>query len=99
MQIHNGFGSGGGTWGDFKTDGDGDGRVDVYDPEDAIGTAARYLRASGAPADWRRAVFADNHSATYVDDVLRQAEAYRLAATAPSGSGIPVAGDGDWLGD
>jgi hypothetical protein len=99
MQIHNGFGSGDGTWGRFKTDGDGDGRLDVYDPEDAIATAARYLRASGAPADWRQAVFAYNHSASYVDQVMRQAATYRLTATAPIAKGISVAGDSAWLAD
>jgi hypothetical protein len=99
MQIHNGFGSGGGTWGRFKTDGDEDGRLDVYDPEDAIATAARYLRASGAPADWRRAVFAYNHSTAYVEVVLRQAQTYRLAAAAPAAQGIPLDGGDAWLAD
>jgi hypothetical protein len=94
MQIHNGFGSGGGTWGRFKIDGDGDGRTDIHDPDDAIATAARYVRASGAPVDWRRAVFAYNHADWYVARVLRQAAEYRGAAqrvAAPS----PVVGD--WL--
>jgi hypothetical protein len=62
MQIHNGFGTGAGTWGEFKVDGDADGRMDIYDPDDAIATAAAYLRASGAPGDWRVAVFSYNHS-------------------------------------
>jgi hypothetical protein len=77
MQIHNGFGSGGGTWGAFKVDGDGDGRVDIYDPDDAVATGASYLRASGAPGDWRVAIFAYNHADWYVDRVVRQAAAYR----------------------
>src|SRR5262249_16916623 len=62
MQIHNGFGTGGGTWGAYKVDGDGDDRANIYDPADAAATAAHYLRASGAPADWRRALFAYNHA-------------------------------------
>ena len=86
-----------GTWGAFKTDGDGDGRLDIYDPDDAVATAARYLRASGAPDDWRRALFAYNHSDRYVDDVLAQAAAYRSAAATPLPQPGPVAGDGDWL--
>ncbi len=97
MQIHNGFGTGGGTWAAYKTDGDGDGRLDVYDPEDAIATAARYLRASGAPSDWREAVFAYNHSSAYVDDVFRQAEAYRAVAVRAPANPQPVAGGTGWL--
>jgi hypothetical protein len=77
MQIHNGYGSGGGTWGRFRVDGDGDGRTNVYDPEDAIATAAAYLRASGAPGDWRAAIFAYNHSDAYVSQVMARAAAYR----------------------
>jgi hypothetical protein len=81
MQIHNGFGSRGGRWGAYKTDGDGDGRLDIYDPDDAIATAARYLTGAGAPTDWRRALFAYNHASWYVDEVERQAAVYRAAVT------------------
>jgi hypothetical protein len=94
MQIHNGFGSGGGTWGTFKVDGDGDGGTDIYDPADAIATAARYLKTSGAPSDWRAALFAYNHAGWYVDQVVRQAAAYRDAA-----GNLPSAAPADdrWL--
>ena len=34
----------------YGLDGDQDGRVDVYDPGDAIPSAARFLQAHGAPA-------------------------------------------------
>jgi soluble lytic murein transglycosylase-like protein len=44
---------------------------DVHDPHDAILGAANYLRASGAPRDYRRALHAYNHSTLYVDAVLR----------------------------
>src|SRR4051794_25898797 len=50
-----------GTWASYGVDGDGDGVVSRYDARDAIPAAARYLHASGAPADWRAAVFAYNH--------------------------------------
>ena len=46
---------------------------DVHDPHDAILGAANYLRASGAPTDNRRALFAYNHSTLYVDGVLAYA--------------------------
>jgi membrane-bound lytic murein transglycosylase B len=46
---------------------------DVHDPHDAILGAANYLHASGAPRSYRRALFAYNRSALYVDAVLRYA--------------------------
>ncbi len=94
MQIHNGFGSGGGTWGAFKVDGDLDGRADIYDPDDAVATAARYLRSSGAPSDWRRALFAYNHAGWYVERVVDAAAGYREAA-APAIE--PLQPGGSWL--
>ena len=69
------------TWDSYGVDGNRDGRRSPYDPEDAIPAAARYLRATGAPADYRRAIFAYNHADWYVADVLAQADAYRGAAT------------------
>jgi membrane-bound lytic murein transglycosylase B len=39
---------------------------DVHDPHDAIMGAANYLRASGAPDDYSRSLFAYNHSSSYV---------------------------------
>ena len=43
---------------------------DVRAPRDAILGAANYLRASGAPGDYRGALYAYNHSTAYVDAVL-----------------------------
>ncbi|HYP22695.1 MAG TPA: transglycosylase SLT domain-containing protein [Actinomycetota bacterium] len=43
---------------------------DVHDPRDAILGAANYLHASGAPDDYRGALYAYNHSDAYVDAVL-----------------------------
>lgn len=96
MQIHNGGGSGGGTWGAYRVDGDDDRRTDIYDADDAVATAARYLRANGAPADWRRALFAYNHADWYVAQVTRQAETYRRAPAQPATAVIPRV-DGEWL--
>ena len=64
------------TWAAYGVDGDGDGRADRYAPADAIFAAANYLRASGAPDDWYRAIFAYNHADWYVEDVLRWAERF-----------------------
>ena len=44
---------------------------DIHDPHDAILGAANYLRRSGAPGNYRRALFAYNPSSLYVDAVLR----------------------------
>jgi membrane-bound lytic murein transglycosylase B len=44
---------------------------DIRDPHDAILGAANYLRHSGAPRDYRRALYAYNPSLDYVDAVLR----------------------------
>jgi membrane-bound lytic murein transglycosylase B len=53
----------------------------VHDPHDSIVGAANYLRASGAPGDLRRALHAYNHSAAYVDAVLRFARRIGSART------------------
>jgi membrane-bound lytic murein transglycosylase B len=56
-----------GTWRAYGLGGD------VHDPHDAIFGAANYLRASGAPRDYRGALHAYNRSTLYVDAVLRYA--------------------------
>ncbi len=44
---------------------------DIDDPHDAIMGAANYLRASGAPGDYRDALYAYNPSPAYVEAVMR----------------------------
>jgi hypothetical protein len=68
------------TWARYGVDGDGDGRVDRWDPADAIYAAASYLRAAGAPRDYRTAIYAYNHAGSYVQEVLHWAAVYRDAA-------------------
>jgi hypothetical protein len=46
----------------------------VHRPRDAILGAANYLRASGAPRDYRRALYAYNPVQSYVEAVLRYAD-------------------------
>jgi hypothetical protein len=55
------------TWRAFGMGGD------VRDPHDAILGAANYLRSSGAPRNYRRALFAYNPSSLYVNSVLAYA--------------------------
>ena len=50
---------------------------DIDDPRDAILAAANYLRRSGAPADVDRALFAYNHSTSYVRAIRRFAARMR----------------------
>jgi hypothetical protein len=73
------------TWARYGIDGDGDGRADRWDPADAIFSMANYLRAAGAPEDYRRAIFAYNHAQWYVTEVMRWARRYE-------GDGSPSAG-------
>ena len=83
------------TWTRFGVDGDADGRRDIYDAADAVFGMANYLRASGAPGDWRAALFAYNHAGWYVDRVLRWQQRY--AASGGAGSVVAPAVDGLWL--
>lgn len=82
----------GSTWARYGVDGDADGRIDRWDPADAIFSAANYLRASGAPQDYRAAIFAYNHASWYVEEVERWAARYR------AGGGEAGAGAGGSAG-
>ena len=50
---------------------------DIDEPRDAILAAANYLRRSGAPRDLDRALFAYNHSTSYVRAIRRFAKRMR----------------------
>jgi hypothetical protein len=65
------------TWMRYGVDGDGDGKADRWDAADAIYAAANYLRASGAPKEYRRAILAYNAADWYVAEVERWAARYR----------------------
>ncbi len=92
-------GPGGGTWGAYGVDGNHDGQVSVYDPADAIPAAAAYLKASGAPDDYRQAIFAYNHATWYVAEVEQWADRYRGALQAGGTSALTtnIAGARDVL--
>jgi hypothetical protein len=77
MQFGIGVGRAGNAWARFGRDYDRDGRVSVYDPGDAIPAAARYLCDAGAPYRLDTALYAYNHSASYVALVNRWAARYR----------------------
>jgi hypothetical protein len=67
-----------GTWAAYSADGDGDRVRNVYDPDDAVFGAARYLCASGGgrTETLRAALWAYNHADWYVEMVLELAARY-----------------------
>ena len=64
------------TWAQYGVDGDGDGVADPSNYHDCLPAAAQLLLDSGAPGDLRRALYAYNHSWSYVEHVLSIATSY-----------------------
>ena len=69
------------TWSRWGVDADHDGSKNPYSPQDAIFSAARYLHASGASRDLAGAIFAYNHAAWYVSEVLLRARMLDTSAS------------------
>jgi soluble lytic murein transglycosylase-like protein len=67
-----------GTWAAY-------GKGDVNDPRDAILGAARYLKASGAPGDMARALFAYNRHDGYVRGIMAYADVMKADPNAYRG--------------
>ena len=66
----------------FAVDGNGDGTISLFDPEDAITSAANYLASFGwqerSPLEnKRRVIYAYNHSEPYIDTILALAKRLR----------------------
>jgi hypothetical protein len=80
------------TWATYGVDAEGDGPPDRWNPADAIYAAARFLRASGAPRDYRQAIFAYDHAQSYVDEV--ESWAARYSADGVGSAIAPVAPEG-----
>jgi hypothetical protein len=72
------------TWETWARDGDGDGTADPQDLDDAAAAAASYLCGTGydlsSGPGWSAAVYAYNHSASYVSGVYAAATAYASRA-------------------
>jgi cell wall-associated NlpC family hydrolase len=68
-------------------------RLSPYNPRDAIYAAAEYLCENGARngSNLSRAVYAYNHAAWYVSDVLTQAATYRAPALGTENAPGPAA--------
>jgi hypothetical protein len=73
------------TWRQYGVDADGNGHADPMNAADAIYSAANYLHASGAPADWHRALLTYNHAEWYVGRVLDRARRLANGTNATAG--------------
>ncbi len=70
------------TWAEYGVDAEGQsGSPDRWNPADAIFSAANYLHASGAPGDYKKAIFAYNKETAYVEEVESWAAKYRGSPT------------------
>jgi membrane-bound lytic murein transglycosylase B len=72
------------TWARSGVDGDGDGRADPFDIDDASMAAARYLCAGGRDVStsqgWSQAVLSYNHTGEYLRSVYGYADGYAHAS-------------------
>lgn len=80
-------------YGGSGLDGNGDGKADPWNLEDAVASAAHYLYVNGVnEGNIRKAVYAYNHADWYVDQVLEFADAYvsgyRAIENKPPGENI-----------
>jgi Transglycosylase SLT domain len=75
----------------YAVDGTGDGIADVYDPADAIFTAASFLCRNGAQggADLRRAIAAYHHDDRFVTRVRQLAARYEALARSSTARSTP----------
>jgi hypothetical protein len=81
------------TFSQYGVKAEGSGAPDRWNPADAIYAAANYLRASGAPGDYRKAIFAYNHADWYVAEVERWAAIYRGPAHPALATGSEAGGE------
>lgn len=72
----------------WAQDGDGDGKIDLFDMDDSIASIGRYLAAHGYADDRQRAVWGYNHEAAYVQGVLAFADALKLAFGRAADAGV-----------
>lgn len=63
-----------GTWQEYGVAANGNGQPNPYSPQDSIFSAAHYLAANGAAQNLPKAIFAYNHAAWYVAEVIWRAQ-------------------------
>jgi membrane-bound lytic murein transglycosylase B len=61
----------------WAEDGNGDGKIDLFDMDDAIASVGKYLSSAGFKKNPKQAVYNYNHEQAYVDGVLAFADALR----------------------
>jgi membrane-bound lytic murein transglycosylase B len=66
----------------WAEDGNGDGKIDLFEMDDAIASVGRYLASAGFKKSARDAVYDYNHEEAYVAGVLAFAEALKKPADA-----------------
>lgn len=78
-------------------DGNGDGKADPWDLEDAIHTAAYSLSVNKYASDPRNAIYKYNHAEWYINKVLKNAENFKNAATYEVGGDTPAHNPGGFM--
>jgi cell wall-associated NlpC family hydrolase len=78
------------TWQEYGIAASGSGAPDRWNPTDAIVSAANFLKANGAPDTLEPAVFAYNHSDSYVQQVLAWADLYANVYGAGASESAPA---------
>ena len=75
----------------WAEDGNGDGKIDLFEMDDAIASVGKYLQAANFKKSARDAVYDYNHEAAYVEGVLAFANALKFGLDA----GVPGPTDAD----
>jgi hypothetical protein len=82
------------TWASYRVTPTGqpapNGPAGWNNPDDAIYTAAKYLRANGAPGNWQAAIYGYNHAGWYVQEVVARAQTYYQQGVTGTASGGPT---------
>ncbi len=65
----------------WAEDGNGDGKIDLFEMDDAIASVGKYLQAANFKKSPRDAVYDYNHEAAYVEGVLAFAKAVKCGIT------------------
>ncbi len=78
----------------WADDGNGDGKIDLFDFDDSIASVGRYLGENGWAKNHSRAVWSYNHEAAYVEGVLAYAEALREVLKPDGGPAVDPADAG-----
>lgn len=79
----------------WADDGNGDGKIDLFDFDDSIASVGRYLAENGWVKNRNRAVWSYNHEAAYVEGVLAYADALHEVLKPDGGPAVDPLDAGD----